>query len=239
MKNACKEVVYYHLCSCDSTNSWAKRKLATFDPEIVTVVVSDCQTHGRGRYANSFFSPKGNLFCTICVAKKVTPFFYSQATALAVYDLLKEQFSIDATLKWPNDFLIKGKKVGGVLVEVVHDWTLIGIGLNVNMTQKELKQIPQKATSLKCETKTKIAIADILEGLVVRFLARIEQKKEHIEKEWVTKSNSILGKKATIKTALETIEGHIKAIFSDGSLCLILPDKSEKKITSADIWIES
>ncbi len=118
-----------------STNDEIRRLLQE-GAEHGLVVHADEQTAGRGRLAHTWFSPPGNLYMSVLLrtgqpAARCAELSFVAALAVAdtVETLLPRQ--IQATLKWPNDVLVKGSKISGILLEQVDDATILGIGLNV------------------------------------------------------------------------------------------------------------
>lgn len=117
-----------HLESIDSTMNWAKSRAKNGAPE-GSVVIADIQTGGRGRRGNVWQSPLGNLHMTFIVKPneeqmRALPFL----CALAVYEAVLDE---GVRLKWPNDILWQGRKMGGILIEKEGNAALCGIGLNV------------------------------------------------------------------------------------------------------------
>jgi BirA family biotin operon repressor/biotin-[acetyl-CoA-carboxylase] ligase len=124
-----------HYDQLGSTNDEARR-LADAGAAHGTVVHADQQTAGRGRLARRWFSPPGNLYLSIVLRPNVaTPqtiqlgFLAALAVADAVDALLPRQ--VRASLKWPNDVLVRGGKIAGILLEQAGDTLILGIGLNV------------------------------------------------------------------------------------------------------------
>lgn len=145
--------IYHHLGTIDSTQTYAKLQLPYLDPQALTIFSANNQTKGRGRSERSWYSPPDvNLYVTFCFtlprghppAHNIT-----QIIAIALCKLLK---IINVRIKWPNDLLAQKKKIGGILSELVsteeNHWMLCGVGLNVNTTSEELKNIDQAATSI-------------------------------------------------------------------------------------------
>src|SRR5580693_2293306 len=125
----------WHHHRIGSTNDEARR-LANEGAPHCTVVHADEQTAGRGRLAHTWFSPPGNLYLSILLrtgqpASRAAELSFVAALAVAetVEALLPRQ--IRAMLKWPNDVLVNGAKIAGILLEQVDDATVLGIGLNV------------------------------------------------------------------------------------------------------------
>lgn len=118
-----------------STNDEARR-LAEEGAPHGTVIHADEQTAGRGRLAHTWWSPPGNLYVSIIVRTEnplLRPPELSFVAALAVADTVETMLpkQIRAVLKWPNDVLINGAKIAGILLEQMTDATIIGIGVNV------------------------------------------------------------------------------------------------------------
>lgn len=171
-----------HFESIDSTNSWAKRNVLSLDKKELTCVSADCQTAGRGRLHRTWVSPSGvNLYVSFCFfipASKECLFQVGQLLGLSTADLLHKQ-GFDARLKWPNDLLIEGKKVGGILCETVAVENLtcmiVGMGLNVNMESSSLNEIDQPATSLFTVSGKKFEISELLQNLTEKFAENLER----------------------------------------------------------------
>ena len=140
-------VPYHYLTECRSTNAVA-RELVAKSPS-GTVIVTDRQTGGRGRLGRSWLSESGkDLTFSVILRPALTPAqaqLLSLAAAVAVAEVLEERFGLQGRvgLKWPNDVLLEGRKVCGVLVEGSLDvdhlhWVVVGIGLNVNSQASRL-----------------------------------------------------------------------------------------------------
>jgi len=163
---------------CHSTNDLAIEK--SHEPGVPegTVIVTDNQTAGRGQRGNTWkASPGMNL--TFSVILKPTfldlkdQFYLNIITALAVRDLLQTRTEADVKVKWPNDVLVDGKKICGVLIENQLKGnrftnTVIGIGLNINQQVFDLSA----ATSLSLVTGKAYVLSEILEQLLSRLEAR-------------------------------------------------------------------
>lgn len=143
----------------DSTNTYAKTHAQAFASDALTCIFAEEQTAGRGQFGRKWISPKGvNLYATLYFH---LPLKTEKIEELAIFmaktiKTVLEKQGLSPTLKWPNDLLLEGKKVAGVLCETVfqktHIEVILGFGLNVNMEEKDLAQIDRQATSLKLET---------------------------------------------------------------------------------------
>ena len=125
-----------------------------------TVVVSDSQTEGRGRLGRKWLSPAGrNLYLSALFRPEIPPQESSVFTFLASCALVEvfSRYGISATIKWPNDILVGGRKISGVLTELgmsegAVNYLVIGIGVNLNLPEefirREMEDISKKTTSL-------------------------------------------------------------------------------------------
>ena len=134
-----------HLERIDSSNNYARQLVRDKMPIEGTVVVADEQTNGRGQRSNSWITqPEMNLTCSyilkpVFLAAK-DQFLLSVAVSLALFDTIAELIQDDAEkirIKWPNDLMVDGKKIAGILIENTLrgsnlDVSIVGIGLNVN-----------------------------------------------------------------------------------------------------------
>ena len=149
----------HYLRTVGSTSSELKA-LAREGAAAGTVVLADEQTGGRGRSGRTWFSPDGLgvwmsvlLQCELS-AERLAPL--SIAAAVSVADALRELTGLDVRVKWPNDLLVGGRKLGGLLVESIQTAgksvvsAVLGIGLNVNLTESDLPtELVGIATSLR------------------------------------------------------------------------------------------
>lgn len=152
-----------HLRETASTNMVA-RELATRGAVHGTLVSAACQTRGRGRQGRSWSAPAGSaLLCSLVVREPGA--LLSLAAGVAVADVCGE----DATVKWPNDVLVAGRKVAGILAEgrPQERWAVLGIGLNVAVRLDELPpELRERAGTLGLA-------ASELEPVLARLLARL------------------------------------------------------------------
>ena len=171
-----------HFDEIDSTNNWVKEHSDQLDPNCLTIVTSDGQTSGRGQFERKWVSPKGvNLYISYAfIRPSLDPFIghVPQVLALAAAELLSD-LGFPPTLKWPNDILLAGKKVGGILTETMTTAqgvvVIVGVGMNVNMTSAHLDQVDQAATSLLVESGKEWERGEVLTSLSQRFSSKLEQ----------------------------------------------------------------
>jgi BirA family biotin operon repressor/biotin-[acetyl-CoA-carboxylase] ligase len=152
------QVKLFRLKTIDSTNAWAKREAATFDRDSLTVVTAEEQTAGYGRRHRRWISSTNEnitvSFCFFVPLDFECVFNVAQVISLAIAQCF-DQLHFKIRLKWPNDLMIHGRKVGGILCETSADSShlcvVAGVGLNVNMKKEALGEIDQPATSLAVE----------------------------------------------------------------------------------------
>lgn len=225
----------YHKEITDSTNQDIK-DLAIQGVMEGTVVYADVQTAGRGRRGRSWLSERGDsLLFSLLLRPDIAPDKASQITllmALAVTKLLREQYDLDANIKWPNDIVIHGKKICGILTELHPDGKgnyFIIVGCGINVSQKtvgdELKDV---ATSLFLESGFLISPENLLSGVLFEFENYYDRflPKENLE-EFTEEYNAWLisrDKEVRVLDPKGEFTGISKGINEKGELLVQLPD---------------
>lgn len=169
-----REVLYKE--ETDSTNTWAKR-LAEEGKPSGTLAVADRQTQGKGRRGRTWNSPKGtSVYMTLLLRPDILPRDVSPLTlvmGLSAAEALEETLGLKAGIKWPNDIVVSGKKICGVLTEMSAqmdyiEYLVIGIGINVN-TQEFPEEIRKMATSAALELGHSVSRAEIAAAVLRCF----------------------------------------------------------------------
>lgn len=241
-----KSVVSYK--KVDSTNDIAYG-LAEKGVREGMVILADEQAKGKGRYGRSWVSPaKSGIYMSCIMRPPIAPNEIPKITlvaAVAVAKAIREVTGLEATIKWPNDILIRGEKACGILTEMRAeqdsvDFIVLGIGVNVNTPQKSL---PKGATSLKEELRrakrgeeiSRIELAKkILEMLDEYYIMLKEKGPKPIIEEWKGLS-AMLGSRVKAILPNRTIEGQAHDIDPDGALVLRLDSGVLEKVSSGDI----
>lgn len=160
----------------DSTNAQAKR-LAEAGYGDGTLIVADHQEAGRGRRGRSWETPAGtNIAMSLLLKPEINPNNASMITlvaALAVSKAITQITGESAPIKWPNDIVMNGKKVCGILTEMSAQFDyvnhiVVGIGINVNI-ESFPDEIAEIATSLRIETGKMISRAELIEAVWEQF----------------------------------------------------------------------
>nr|WP_295971642.1 biotin--[acetyl-CoA-carboxylase] ligase [uncultured Bacillus sp.] len=231
----------------DSTQRIASRLSLEGAPE-GTVIIAEEQTGGRGRMGRQFYSPKySGVWLSIILRPKLPPQKAPQLTliaAVAVVQAIEEVTSLRPEIKWPNDILIGGKKVTGILTEMQAesdriDSVIIGIGINANQEPEDYPEDLQKvATSLYIESGTKVNRAELTRQLLLKLenLYHLYLKEGFYPIKLLWESYAIsIGKMITARMLQGTLYGKAIGITEDG--VLLMEDKSGQihRIYSADI----
>lgn len=169
-----KKIVHKEITT--STNLDIK-ELAMNEAEEGIVVCADMQTAGRGRRGRNWVSEKGDsLLFSLLLRPEISPDKASQITllmALAVTKVLRENYGLEAGIKWPNDIVINSKKICGILTELYPDsdgkyFVIVGCGINV--AQKEIpNELQDIATSLFLESNIVFSTEELLQGVLEEF----------------------------------------------------------------------
>jgi len=239
------EIIYFD--EIDSTNNEAKR-LAREGAKEGTLVVADKQTSGKGRLGRVWTSPAGEgIWMSLILRPNILPSEASQLTLIAgvnMCDAIKKVTGLDAKIKWPNDIVVNGKKVCGILTEMSAqvegiEFVVIGIGVNVNM--KEFPNELPYATSLAIEgmrefSRKKI-IGVFLESFEEDYYAYTKVPNLLFIKERYEENCITLGK--TVKLIARDEETIAKAleINKEGALVVELQDGSIKEVSTGEVSV--
>ncbi len=197
------------------------------------VVFAESQTKGRGRLGRRWVSPSGKgLWFSILLRPTLSPQFITQITVASAVSLrraIKQITGLTPEIKWPNDLLLNGLKIAGILTELSAEpdmikHVILGIGVDVNLTSEDLpKELEGVATSLRIVTGRRLDRS----GLAVQFLQQFERdyallhsgRFEELADEWA-EACSTLGKIVTIQTPGRLLQGRVEALDQDGALLL-------------------
>jgi BirA family biotin operon repressor/biotin-[acetyl-CoA-carboxylase] ligase len=231
-------ILYYPEVS--STMDTAKDLARKYCPDF-TVVVAGRQTRGRGRLRRQWLSDDGGLYFTMVLRPEIPVLLSSRVNFLASLTMarvLRELFQIDAAVKWPNDILVDGRKISGMLSELEAEtdrvlFINIGMGINVN---NDPSGVEPGASSLKKITGREISKIMLLTRFLVEFEKRLKKAEfENVISEW-KKYTVTLNRRVKIVTHQEVSEGLAVDVEPDGALVLELTDGSRKKIVYGDCF---
>jgi len=239
----------YRFGKVDSTNTHLLKLGEEGFPE-GTVVVADEQSAGRGRFGRSWESePQANLLFSLLLRPDFLQqdeiFVLTFAAAVSVAEAIEKAADVQPQLKWPNDVLLEGKKVCGILLESNSDsnrlgHVVLGIGLNVNQ-QKFSPVVSNDSTSLSLFTGKKFDRDEILFAILSNFSSVYESLLKgdfySVMKKWRDRS-IMFGKKITVNLAGKTFQGICDDVTDDGTLILRMGGEL-KKFSAGDITLLS
>jgi BirA family biotin operon repressor/biotin-[acetyl-CoA-carboxylase] ligase len=217
----------------------AARELAKKGVGEGTIVIAEAQTRGRGRLSREWLSPEGGIYFTLVLRPKMSPAYAPRINlmaSVAVAATIRKLFGLKAELKWPNDVLIEGRKVCGILAEMdaemdVVNFVNVGIGINANTS---IPQFEKTVTSLKDALGKEISRKEFLSAL----LMEIERQqpllmKADLLEEW-RKLSVTLNRDVRIVAPGEVIIGRAIDIDTTGALIVKEKNGSLKKAMAGD-----
>ena len=239
-------IVYFD--ATDSTNVQAKRLAEAHAPH-GTLVVSDRQDGGKGRRGRSWASPSGvGIWMSLILRPEIAPSSASMLTlaaALAVREGIQEETGLSPLIKWPNDLVLNGKKICGILTEMSTElmeiqYVITGIGINVN--QREFPpEIRDTATSLSLEAgrcfRRSSLIAAILKAFEKDYAAFLKTGDLSLLLEEYNACLVNRGKEVCILDPSGEYRAVAEGIDESGSLLVTLPDGTRREIISGEVSV--
>lgn len=238
---------FHHYAEVGSTNDVA-RELANEGAPEGTVVVAEKQTRGRGRLGRNWFSPSGQgIWFSVILRPPLAPSEVTKITlvaAVAVARALRGLTGLDVRIKWPNDLLVGGKKLVGILTQLNAEvekinYVVIGIGVNANVDMTTFPpEVRTIATSIRVElgqpfSRVKI-LQRILEELETAYQSFIHGGFPSLLQEWKQLSYT-LGRWVKVTQPTEEVEGLATDVDEDGCLVLRLADGSCRRVIAGDV----
>ena len=232
---------FYSFDKIGSTNAFLKE-----NPNDKTIVQADVQTAGRGRLQRTWISPAGNLYCSVCLhvdnASAASGFGF--LTSLAVCETLESfESEVRFACKWPNDVLANGKKIAGILLELIEKdgalFLIVGVGVNVAFYPNGINTL-YEATSLQDE-----GVAVSLETLAERFVQKFDIWTRRLEKNglpfvldgWKRRACGI-GGPVRVSLCGKTRYGIFSGLDKDGALLLYENGRTDR-ITAGDVFFDN
>ncbi len=233
------------LDTVDSTNEEAKRRARAGTAD-KTVVWARAQTAGKGRSGRVWTSPPGNLYVSVVLrpdspASRAAELGFVAALALAqALDRLAP--GLDLAFKWPNDVLLNGHKLAGILIEAESqaatglDWLVLGLGVNVASAPAGT-EFP--ATALWDKGAANVSVEALLSEFVGSFLDWMETWRHRgfaaLRTPWLARARG-LGEPITVRLPNATLRGTFVDLDADGALVLGLEGGDRRRITAGDVF---
>jgi len=214
-----------YLDSCESTNIECLKLSADY-----AVVIAEHQTAGRGRRGNNWHSPLSqNIYCSIGLNKPIKAEYLgliSLLVGLCIVKVLRAMGVDEVNLKWPNDILLQGKKLGGILIETRatspdNFYLVIGFGLNINLANDDLKSIGQPAISLNQHLENSLDRQQLIISLIGQILYEVNKFELNRIDGLIAEYNQydiFIGRHVLVKTASEELSGIHRGIQRTGQI---------------------
>ncbi len=211
-----------------------------------TVVVAETQTSGRGRFGRNWVSPQGNIYMSVVFRPTLDALpFLSMLAGVATVQTIRKTTGLSPKIKWPNDVMLDGKKVSGILVESVMEgesvcYAVLGIGLNVNLDPSQSAETSGIATSLEAATgkpqPREVLLRQLLQDLD-SFYLKLNQRQTPLEP-WRAMLET-LGQRVQVSWRNETYAGLAEGIDPLGNLQLRLEDGRLMTMTAGDVTLRN
>lgn len=232
----------------DSTNAEARRRAEAGEvgPLWISAAV---QTAGRGRRGRSWETARGNLAATLLISTDEEPAKAAQLSFVAPFAIraLATQFVPTSLVqfKWPNDVLVAGRKISGILIESGRSpmgalWLAIGMGVNLAYAPENVERPATSLAAHLMDTQLRPptpeeALTILSEAFVMRAAAWTRAGFDPIRDEWLSGAVGI-GQACVARLDRETVEGVAEGLDGDGALLLRLPDRSLRRISAGDVF---
>lgn len=212
------------------------------------VVIANSQSSGRGRLQRQWESPRGGIWMSVVLRPNLSLADASKITlaaSVAIVDALRELFQLRIGIKWPNDLIYQGKKLAGILGEVVGEWNavqtlIVGLGLNANFPREKLSDSLSAITLqeiLGYEVDLNRLTAGILKNMESELKLLENKAFEELRLKWSERAVG-LGEEIIILRGEEVLQGVFKGISIDGALLLKTED-GEKSFSAGEIQLRS
>ncbi|MGA3192132.1 MAG: biotin--[acetyl-CoA-carboxylase] ligase [Candidatus Bathyarchaeia archaeon] len=234
-----------------STNQWAKKLASQGAPE-GWITIAETQTHGRGRLDREWISPLGGLWFSLILRPKQGLAKTAELTfvaGVAVAETLHEQYGLRTQTKWPNDVLVNGRKICGILGEATTKGkeigaVVLGIGINANFDAERVlpESIRARTTSLETELNRTIQLEELfsrlLEKLETIYALYSRRGFSSILRRW-KRYAGFLGQEVEVTERNEKVRGLAYDVDKDGSLILKLENGTFKHVFAGDVSLRT
>jgi BirA family biotin operon repressor/biotin-[acetyl-CoA-carboxylase] ligase len=236
----------HYLTRTASTQNAARAEAERGAPE-GTAVLAEEQTGGRGRLGRPWVSPAGkNLYVTLLMRPQAEHLrALSIVAPLAAAEALEGAAGLTCRIKWPNDVLVGGRKIAGVLTEATLagaavKYALVGIGVNVNLDAAAVPEIADTATSVRRELGRDVSREEVLAALLSAFEARYRdaQEGDAAFRAWRSRLDT-LGRRVRATMGERVEEGIAEDVDAQGSLLIRRDDGSLAIVEAGDVTLRA
>lgn len=234
-----------HFAEIDSTNLEARRRAEAGAGHGVCVV-AEMQSAGRGRLGRVWTAPKNTCLLLSVIMRPdwglQRVFLLTNLAALAVCRAVEECSDLRPQVKWPNDVYLDGKKLAGILTEFTCraervEFVVVGMGLNVNLTPKQLTNLGQPAASLRAASGSTWDRAMLLAGILTQMTALYQQVEDHGADQALAEYKDrslLLGKAVEVREEDQVLRGTAVGFGPEGSLLLKTSGGQTKVVLHGD-----
>ncbi len=236
----------HHFFRTDSTNRVAMELGYTNEPE-GAVVIAEEQTAGRGRAGRNWHSERATgIYATLLLRPKISPVqapLLTMMAGLSAHAAIQAQTGLQPDVKWPNDLMLNGKKLGGILTEMhaeptVVRFVVVGIGINVNQ-EKFPAELSAIATSLRAETGRGQSRLELLARLLREFETDynrlLRDGSGSVTERFAQVSSYATGKKVRVTNGNETYVGVTAGLRPEGLLQIQREDGALVTVLAGDV----
>lgn len=231
----------------ESTHAYAKQNIHLLEDK--TIISTDIQTNGYGRFSRKWVDlGKDNIYMTLVLkpSDKLSDTYANLTQYLSVC-LCKqlEEIKLYPRIKWPNDVLLNSKKVSGILAETAikkeqFKGIVLSIGINLNISEEDLKKIDRPITGVNLELKQAINKQEFLQKLIKNFFANYNEFLgkgfKFIKQDYENYSVFLEGKENIKINIFNSVkEGIFKGFDDNGNLVLYLPNNKIEKINMGEV----
>ncbi|MBI3998053.1 MAG: biotin--[acetyl-CoA-carboxylase] ligase [Armatimonadetes bacterium] len=224
----------------ESTNDLARLLAAAGLPE-GTAVVASRQTRGRGRFGRAWVSPHGGLWCSILLRPVAASGWgrLSLAMAVAVAEAIDQAAGVRSRIRWPNDILVAGRKVAGVLLEGAAEAVVVGVGINANnATDTMPAALRTMAGSLRELAGRTVSLEALFEILLARGAGWYEiwaQGGPEVIDAWSAR-DATRGTRVAVDTPAGRLAGVADGVDGDGALRIVLEGGEVRRVLAGDLY---
>ncbi len=224
-----------------STNDIAQAFAEAGAPEGTAVLAGE-QTGGRGRLGRRWASPPGGLWLSVVLRPSPPATEWPRfgfAASVAATSAIEAVTQIPVRLKWPNDLIVEGRKLGGVLVEATGAYVVVGIGINVNVRRDLLPpEIRPVATSLLEWVGHPVDLVELTQEVLralERYYQLVQDDPHAVLEQWKVRSVT-LGRQVRVIDSAQAFEGVAESVDDQGAL-IVRTDTGLRRVFASDVSV--
>jgi BirA family biotin operon repressor/biotin-[acetyl-CoA-carboxylase] ligase len=209
-----------------------------------TVVGADRQTGGRGREGRTWTSPSGGLYLSVLLRPRAeVAARLPLAAGIAVAEAAEEH-GVEAELKWPNDVLVTGRKLAGILAEAASgadgvEWVVLGVGLNVSLDEQALPEALRGAVAslggAAGRAPRPVAVAAAVLSRLAVWYDALDASPARVVAAWRERAVAWWGERVDVRVGKETVSGRLAGIDDEGALIVVTGSGQLRRVLSGEV----